>query len=464
MRKAIVTTLGLGLVVASFASCSSDDGTEGGGSGASAGAGGVTTGGSSGASGSGAIGGGTTCQSDAQCTGGQVCHPYSQSCVTPGGSCSAQSDCTNSTYCDSTSGSCLPGTVGSPCETDDNCGGICASSVCGCAGLTYEPEPISGPLDIYFIFDRTSSMGADCAYQQGSSPPVQSKACYATYALSDYLIGVSPQVDTRLAFQFLSIPDDICDGSAYATPLIDLMQLPVAPTAPIVQAIVNEDFAGGWGTDTEGALRGIAMYTSTHVTAGREMIGVLMTDGEPNGCNLDVSALSQIVADHLTASGIRTFIIGMDGANDANLEQLASAGGATPHPDWCGSVSAPCHYWNVGNGSGDAIANALQAIIGQASGLPCSYDVQSLEPPPGETKDFNKVNVNLTENGTVQTIGRVSDASACPTDIPAWYYDDPSAPTTINLCQNACDLAQSASQGARVSVVLGCQDTVVVPK
>ena len=38
-------------------------------------------------------------------------------------------------------------------------------------------------------------MGTDCAYVHGDTPPQDSKACYATYALSDYLIDVSPSVD-----------------------------------------------------------------------------------------------------------------------------------------------------------------------------------------------------------------------------------------------------------------------------
>ena len=61
-----------------------------------------------------------------------------------------------------------------------------------------------GPLDVYLILDRTGSMGEDCAYAHGSTAPVSSKACFATYALPNYLIDVSPAVDTRLAFHLMS--------------------------------------------------------------------------------------------------------------------------------------------------------------------------------------------------------------------------------------------------------------------
>ena len=404
------------------------------------------------------------CTTSAECPSDQTCHPYSNVCVRPGNACTTHADCPDGTYCESSIGACLGASTGTPCMSDVNCSGTCSGGVCGCAGLAQERHLEGGPLDVYFVFDRTGSMGEDCDYVHGDSPPVSSKACFATYAMSNYLINVTPQVDTRLAFQFMSLALDDCDGVPYSTPLTPLTQLPVPATDPLIQAISNENFAGGLGTHIEGALRGIASFTANNETPGRTMIGVLMTDGDPNGCNEDVGALSGIISAHLAATGIRTFIIGMEGATDSNLEQLGVAGGADPHPDFCGSVSAPCHYWNVGNGSGDAIASALRAIVGQASPLPCSFDVLSLEAPAGESRDFNKVNVNLTENGVVQTIGRVSDAGSCPTDIPAWYYDDPAAPTMINLCPLACDTVQGAAQGARVTVVLGCQDTVIVPR
>jgi hypothetical protein len=332
----------------------------------------------------------------------------------------------------------------------------------GCTGSVYEQELVGGSLDIYFIFDRTASMGTDCAYQPGGTPPVSSKACFATYAFSDYLINVSPLVDTRLAFQFMSLSDDDCDGVPYETPMVDLTNLPVTADNPIIQAISNEQFQGGFGTHIEGALRGMAVYTATHVTPGREMIGVLMTDGDPNGCEENVGTLSGLIADHLAATGIRTFIIGMEGATDSNLEQYATAGGAEPHDDWCGDLGAPCHFWNVGDGSGDAIASALSAIITQASPLPCEMNVADLQPPPGEVVDYGKVNVTLTEDDVTTTIGQVPTLDACPVDQPAWYYDNPDAPTMIHLCPATCDLVTATAEGSQVSVVLGCEDTVVI--
>lgn len=407
-------------------------------------------------------GSGASCQAAADCAAAETCHPYTGTCVALGPTCSGHADCDIGRYCDSVSGTCLPGATGSPCDTDDNCAGGsvgCSGAVCGCTGVAHEQELRSGPLDIYFIFDRTASMGDDCAYQPGASPPRSSKACFATFALSDFLIGATSSVDTRFAFQFMSQPND-CDGRPYTTPLVGFTQLPVDAGHPLIQAISNETFEGGLGTHIEGALRGMTEFTRNNVTPGREMIGVLMTDGDPNGCNENIGALRTIIADQLAQTGIRTFVIGMEGATERNLEELATAGGADPHRDWCSGVRAPCHYWNVGDGSGDALASALQGIIEQAAPLPCDYAVESLTPPPGETLDFDKVNVTFTaEDGTPMTIGQAGDEAACPADQLAWYYDNPAAPATIHLCPNACEFVKTV---ARVDVVVGCQQTVSI--
>lgn len=424
-----------------------------------------------GGGGSGASGGGTggtggsnvapECTSSAQCTPPEICELTTQTCVAPLASCTSHTDCTNATYCELSANACVPSSVGAPCAGPDNCNGECIDGFCGCSGVAHERQLESSPLDIYLVLDRTGSMGTDCAYVAGDSPPVSSKACYATYALNDYLINVSPAVDTTLAFNVMSL-SNYCDGTGYDPALIDATPLPVAASSPLVQRISDEDFSGGYGTRIEGALRGIATYTFNHQASGREMIGVLITDGDATNCERNNANLAAIIADHLTNTGIRTFIIGMEGASENKLEELAIAGGAEPHDDFCGNLSPPCHYWNVGDASGEVLANALQAISQQAVPLPCEVDVTALEAPPGEALDYGRVNVTLTEGGVVTTIPQVGSPSACPADQLAWYYDNPNAPASIVLCQYACDAVTAAGDGAKLNVVAGCEDTVII--
>lgn len=447
------------IVLFCFIGCGDD-------SGSIAGNGGAGTGGEGGAGlgGEGGAGGGTSksgCTDSEECVPPKVCDPITRSCVTPRASCAGQGDCTGGTYCEEDANLCLPSSLGTPCAGPDNCNGECIDGFCGCDGIAHERQLETSPLDIYLILDRTGSMGRDCAYVAGSSPPVNSKACFATYALADYLINVSPAVDTSLAFHVMSLSND-CSGSSYDTPLIGQTSLPVTANSSLVRRISDENFSGGFGTRIEGALRGIARYTSSNQTPGREMIGVLITDGDATNCDTNNNRLAGIIAQHLNDTGLRTFIIGMDGANESRLEQLAVAGGAEPHDDFCGGLAGPCHYWNVGDASGEVLANALQAISQQAVPLPCEIDVTDLTAPAGEELDYGRVNVTLTQGDAVTTIPKVGSAGACPIDQPAWYYDVPIAPSKIHLCQSACDLVSQAGDGANLNVVAGCTATIVV--
>jgi hypothetical protein len=59
-------------------------------------------------------------------------------------------------------------------------------------------------------------------------------------------------------------------------------------------------------------------------------------------------------------------------------------------------------------------------------------------------------NVTLTDTATaVTTIGRVLDAASCPTDQPAWYYDNPAAPTTIHLLPDGMHSGHGCRSGLK---------------
>lgn len=411
---------------------------------------------------------GMTCAMNADCLP-LVCHPISQTCEQSGASCSAHAECAAGSYCEPTTGTCLPGKSGAPCDTDTNCesGGKCTGGTCGCAGFAEEQEVTEAKLDIYYVFDHSTSMGADCAYSPGTEPPVSSKACLATYAFSDYLLA-QPPVDTRLGLQFMSFPgmqgEDYCDGVKYAEPLIDLTQLPLDPGHQMIQAI-SDDLFTTRGTEIEGALRGIAQYTAANKVPDREMIGVLMTDGDPMGCDNRIENLAAIVADHYSTTGIRIFIIGMEGATETNLEQIAAGGGAVPHDDFCGSLTPPCHYWNVGDGSGDVLSQALNAIIDQSAPLSCEFPLSSIQPADGQVLDTATINVTFTgSNGVETTIYNVGSEAECPPGEMAWHYDNPAEPTSLQLCASTCEIVAGTENGAEINITGGCEATVVIPR
>ena len=332
-----------------------------------------------------------------------------------------------------------------------------------CAGVSAEAEGIG--LDIYMIFDHTASMGDDCPLDLSSPPPEDSgKWCYATHALAQYFTS-DISAGHRIALQFMSVEDFVCtggpdNGEAYA--VVDLTSMPVAPDHELVVALDEDDPLGGIGTRIEAALHGIATYTEAHRTPGRNMIGILITDGDPNGCSEDVDQLAQIAADHLEATGIRTFFIGMTGATLSNLETMAVAGGAPEHSGrFCGDGVDTCHYWTVGDGDPEAFVAALGEIQ-EAATLPCEYAIPL--PPPDEILDYDLVNVTFSDadldGGLVY---HVNDESDCDSERAAWYYDDRLAPSAILLCEPTCDYIMAGGAGARLDVAYGCQ-TIVIPE
>jgi hypothetical protein len=327
-----------------------------------------------------------------------------------------------------------------------------------CAGELHRAE--GQALDIYIILDHTGSMGNDCPLDlSGAPPPDTSKWCYATHALARYFMSDSA-TGHRAALQFMSLEDGVCTGgldNGEAHARVELTWLPVSATDALITTLDTDDPVGGLGTQIEAALHGIATYTSNNITPGRTMIGILITDGDPNGCDENIDNLAGIIADHLAATGIRTFIIGMTGATLDNLETMAAAGGAPAHgPDFCGPGVDSCHYWSVGDGDPQAFVDALQQIQAAAI-LPCVYSIP--DAPPGEQLDPGLVNMTFADpTGAQQIIYGVESADQCRPDTGGWYYEPapPATPSSIRLCPASCDLVTTAGTGSNVNIAYGC--------
>jgi hypothetical protein len=184
------------------------------------------------------------------------------------------------------------------------------------------------------------------------------------------------------------------------------------------------------------------------------MVGVLATDGDPQGCEQNIGDLADIIEGHLQDTGIRTFIIGMTGASLNNLERLASVGGAPEHgPEHCGG-QMDCHFWSVGDGDPEAFVDALSQIEAAAV-VPCSYSIP--DAPGGELLDHALVNVLFTANsGTEFVIGRVDDCEGTG----GWVYDDPVNPQVLTLCGTTCEAVTAEGIGASLEIAYGCQSLI----
>jgi hypothetical protein len=238
-----------------------------------------------------------------------------------------------------------------------------------------------------------------------------------------------------------------CVVTDYATPSVALA-LPPEP-ARLISDIQLRAFAGG--TPTRAALEGTYQYleTWTGQNPGRKVVAVLATDGEPNGCAGNTPAdIAGLAANALAGpSHIQTFVIGVGGAL-ANLNQVAQAGGTTQ-----------AYLTDTSKDLGGEFTAALEAI--RISAGPCAFEI------PAATEqgaiDPNLINVRFTPSGATQptvvakTFGGTADGCSAE---GGWHYDNPAAPTRIQLCESSC----KAAFNARMDVQFGCETIVQPPR
>ena len=97
--------------------------------------------------------------------------------------------------------------------------------------------------------------------------------------------------------------------------------------------------------------------------------------------------------------------------------------------------------------------HAFDEVVGGAK-LACSFEIP--EPPDGVEFDKDEVNLELVTDNLELQVSRVDSPADCGLVDHGWYYDDPDQPTTINMCPQTCDLAQSAIDG-EVNIAFGCE-------
>src|SRR4051794_14805674 len=149
------------------------------------------------------------------------------------------------------------------------------------------------PVDMYIMFDKSGSMGdpagngkpGDCNIGDTKN----SKWCHAINALSGYLNSPSAK-DQAAALQFFSGDDNpnCGSGSPYTTPDLPAADYTTLPSSSFDSAL-NKIVPGG-ATPMEAALRGLTTFTAANRRPGRVTIGILVTDGDPQGCNENLGA------------------------------------------------------------------------------------------------------------------------------------------------------------------------------
>jgi hypothetical protein len=343
------------------------------------------------------------------------------------------------------------------------------------------------PVAIYLMLDRSSSMVGYC----GSSNCNPQSWTQATQAITAFAMDpASAKIDVGLGYfpPLIPVPQMdkaamLCSGSVCAAPAV-----PVRPANDNAGLMANS-LAGAvppdprtdplWPlssiqpnfTPMECAIRGMDAFCKAHtMRTGQKCVGVLVTDGVPEGdCNTDQTNL-EMVTSTASAAGTQIFTLGLQGANFAFLNRIATAGktDCTPMND----MSTAC---DVTTGK-DAFIAALNAIretiqikvpttkvIETVKEVPLDCEWKLPDPPEDMKFDPEKVNVRFSATGKDPvTIGRVPTSSdeECKKHPEGWRYDSDDDPKKVLACDKACEMIKT-SPGAKINIEFGCKGTTI---
>ena len=104
-----------------------------------------------------------------------------------------------------------------------------------------------------------------------------------------------------------------------------------------------------------------------------------------------------------------------------------------------------------------ALFMQLQAAVASSAPIPCDFEIPPS--PAGGTLDTAAVQVVFKpESDPEQQFPRASGVDKCK-DEAAWYYNDPAAPTRVQLCPAACE---AVKRGGDINIAFGCAPLMVL--
>ena len=103
----------------------------------------------------------------------------------------------------------------------------------------------------------------------------------------------------------------------------------------------------------------------------------------------------------------------------------------------------------------------LSTQVASNATLACEWVIP--EPPVGEVFDPDRVNVDVTLDGTQTALGYVTAPQDCGAVTGGWFYDDPQNPTVISVCPETCTVMHGADS-AELRIALGCATVPAPPK
>jgi hypothetical protein len=315
-----------------------------------------------------------------------------------------------------------------------------------CGGQLYNGHGITP--DIYVVFDVSGSMATK---DDGTTERIdQVRGALLAFLNDPAGAGIGAGIG-YFGTQPLSCACTSCNPADYSTPAIPIAPLPdqfAALSASLAAAAPTGE------TPTGAALRGSCSYAAAYKQAhpGHDVVLLLVTDGEPQapltsksgGCNPTLADATAAASSCLMgAVTIRTYVLGV-GPSLQNLNQIAAAGGTRQA------------YLAAGAGGTEILAQLNQ--IRKDAAVPCTLQIpQASGSMPIDLHTVNVVSADA--NCKTTTIGNVPDASSCNATLGGWYYDPPTQPTKIKLCDTSC--TQVSAPGTELRVSVGCATTII---
>jgi Mg-chelatase subunit ChlD len=300
-----------------------------------------------------------------------------------------------------------------------------------CALIT--EQATSAPVNLYIALDKSSSMAGN--------KWTSAKAGLGVFVNDPNSAGI------QVALNFFPLDNNpTCDQFAYKPAKVAFGPLP-QNAMPVTAAMAAEQ-PDGFLTPMYPALGGaiLGAKEQSDNNPGQIAAVLLVTDGQPDGPAMMCGGVNpddpQAIADLAAAgvqNGVKTFVIGLPGVNQAIANQIAKSGG-TDAAILVGGLDVQTEF-----------QKALAKVRGEA--LPCEYELPAMV--EGGQVDPGNVNILLTPAGQPTAI--LPQDNACKDK--GWKYDDPQKPTKIIFCSASCqDL--KIDFGAKVQILLGCKTEV----
>ncbi|MBN1655374.1 MAG: VWA domain-containing protein [Deltaproteobacteria bacterium] len=346
-----------------------------------------------------------------------------------------------------------------------------------CAGKKVDPVPVEieveveipyevkepAPIAIYLMVDRSLSM---------NDPSGDSTKWEIVKESVEAFLNDQESAFLDVGIQYFPLDTDACDGVVYATPAVPVGRLPdnAGAITTSISSVERESL-----TPIEPALRGMTAFCAEFQAQNPEekCVGVLISDGAPTYCSREASVLVGVARDAWDNSKVKTFAVGMEGADFSLLDQIAEFGGTDCTPD-DSSDGFACDV-----SSGMTLIQAFEAIRTSITRIEtrtettikietkiadCEWGLPDTpETIAGEGEEFNQDKVNVVfydPSKGEETIKKVPPGVDCDSVSGGWHYDDEDAPTKIVACPQTCDYITSV-KGATIDIQLGC-DTIVI--